>query len=429
MLLFASVVHAQTSTLIPLQFDFLNPGAKSMALAGAFSGVADDATASFANPAGLIFLDGAEVSVELRGFRLATPYLRAGRLSGQVTNLGIDTIAGPAFADSIGTHVGLGYFSVVYPGASRRWVVAAYRHELARVDQGFEYSGAFQQDPSELTSRRDGPQHVDRAISITGYGAAGAYKLTPALSVGVGLAVYRFDIDSTVQRYFPDGFYGPVDTQAVALSSTLKGKDLGVAPSVGATFDRGRTRFGMVYRRGATLHYDVIGDDRQLLNARFRVPHTFAVGVSTRTLGGLLVSGEITHITYSRLNDDFVSVQARGEAASLYVNDGTELHASVQYPLVRQSGPPIRLRVGTWYDPDHSVKFKAAEPPVTVTDRLFDELNTVALSKGSGQVHVTGGIGLTLTSRLELNAGVDLSSRLRLASTSFILHLGKGTQP
>jgi long-subunit fatty acid transport protein len=420
----APSLHAQTSTLIPLQFDFLNPGAKSMALAGAFSGVADDATASFANPAGLIFLGGPEVSAELRGFRLATPYLRAGRLSGEVTNIGVDTIAGPAFADSVGTHVGLGYFSLVYPSPSRRWVVAAYRHELARVDQGFEYAGAFQQDPAELTSRRDGPQHVDRAISITGYGAAGAYKVTPSISIGAGLALYRFDIDSTVERYFPDGFYGPVDPQAVALSSTLRGRDAGLAPIAGATLDRGRTRFGVVYRHGATLHYDVIGDDRQSLNARFRVPHTVAFGVSTRTPRGLMVSGEVTYVTYSRLKDDFVSIQARGEEASLQVRNGTEVHGSVQYPLSRRSGPPVRLRAGMWWDPDHSVKFKAAEAPVTVKDRLFDELNAVALSKGSGQVHVTAGVGLTLTPRVELNAAVDLSSRLRLASTSFILHLG-----
>ena len=51
--LFPSVTVAQTAIQIPLQFDFVNPGAKSLALGGAFTGLADDATAGFANPAGL----------------------------------------------------------------------------------------------------------------------------------------------------------------------------------------------------------------------------------------------------------------------------------------------------------------------------------------------------------------------------------------
>src|ERR1044071_2561316 len=82
---------AQTSLQIPLQFDFVNPGAKSLALAGAFAGVADDATASFANPAGLTFLGGPETSVEIRGTRVTTPFLSGGRLSGQISNIGVDT--------------------------------------------------------------------------------------------------------------------------------------------------------------------------------------------------------------------------------------------------------------------------------------------------------------------------------------------------
>ena len=211
MLLLPVRAAAQTSLQIPLQFDFINPGAKSLALGGAFAGVADDATASFANPAGLTLLEGPEVSAEVRGSRVSTPFLSGGRLSGQVTNLGIDTVAGPVFRNSVGSHVGLGYFSLVYPHRSRRWVMAGYRHEVARIDQSFAYDGAFQQDPSEFTSRRDFQQDLSRQISITGYGVSGAYKLTPSVAVGVGVTAYRFDIDSTVDRFLSDGFFGPVN--------------------------------------------------------------------------------------------------------------------------------------------------------------------------------------------------------------------------
>jgi len=65
----------------------------------------------------------------------------------------------------------------------------------------------------------------------------------------------------------------------------------------------------------------------------------------------------------------------------------------------------------------------------SVRERLFDELLSTALSKGSGQLHATGGVGLTLTPRFELNAGLDAASRNRLFSTSFIVHLGQEAVP
>ena len=82
-------------------------------------------------------LGASEVSFELRGTWVTTPFLQAGRLSGTVTNQGDDTIAGPVFGDSSGSHVGLGFIAGVYMHPSHRWVIAGYRHELARVDQTF----------------------------------------------------------------------------------------------------------------------------------------------------------------------------------------------------------------------------------------------------------------------------------------------------
>ncbi len=47
--------------VVPLQFSFSDPGARSMGLGGAFVALADDATAAFANPAGLVQLLRPEV--------------------------------------------------------------------------------------------------------------------------------------------------------------------------------------------------------------------------------------------------------------------------------------------------------------------------------------------------------------------------------
>src|SRR6185295_4461914 len=67
-ILSAVSVAAQTNieSNAGIQLDFVNPGARSLALGGAFVGLADDATASFTNPAGLRFISRKEVSAEGR---------------------------------------------------------------------------------------------------------------------------------------------------------------------------------------------------------------------------------------------------------------------------------------------------------------------------------------------------------------------------
>ena len=55
-------------TVLALEFDFSKPGARSLGFGGAFAALADDATAAFANPAGLVQLSRSEVSIEGRNW-------------------------------------------------------------------------------------------------------------------------------------------------------------------------------------------------------------------------------------------------------------------------------------------------------------------------------------------------------------------------
>ena len=77
-LLAPRAASAQATARTPLQFDFLNPGARSLAMGGTFLAAADDATAAFTNPAGLGFLKRLEVSAEGRYRRVEPRSLRAG---------------------------------------------------------------------------------------------------------------------------------------------------------------------------------------------------------------------------------------------------------------------------------------------------------------------------------------------------------------
>jgi long-chain fatty acid transport protein len=424
--LVASPAAAQTSLQVPLQFDFLNPGAKSLAMGGAFAGLADDATATLANPAGLIQLSQREISIEGRFTAVDTAFLEGGRISGQIFNQGIDTVAGPVFGTSEGRYARPTFISVVSPFRSNRWVVAAHRHELVRVDQQFFSTGVFQQDPSEFTSRRSFPQQGDRQLTITSYGGSVAFAPRSGLALGAGLTLHRFSIDSVFTRYGTVGFLGPPLLSEVRGRSSQNGDDTGLAPSVGLMVGTGgRTRMGALYRHGSTFQFTTVDGLDPARDVTFQAPHTFAVGLSHRPRPSILLAAEVTRIFYERLEDEFVTDQARGagRANDFHIDSGTEVHLGAQYLAFQWKWAP-KFRLGAWYDPNHSVRFRPAATPTTAFDRTFDELLRTSLSKGENRVHATGGLGLSLTPRLEWNAGVDIASGSYIISTSLILRAG-----
>src|SRR5213079_2894630 len=63
-----SAQNTDIESLSGLQFNFGNPGARSLGMGGAFLGLADDASAAEANPAGLTILRKPQVSVEIRNY-------------------------------------------------------------------------------------------------------------------------------------------------------------------------------------------------------------------------------------------------------------------------------------------------------------------------------------------------------------------------
>ena len=422
LLLTAVDANAQTSLQIPLQFDFVNPGAKSLALGGAYVGLADDATAAFANPAGLTQLGASEVSAELRASKVTTSFLERGRLSGSLLNIGIDTVQGPVFANSTGSDIGAGFVSGIYVHPSHRWVVAGYRHELARIDQSFLSQGVFQRAPDRFSDERDRPQEAIRKIAITSYGASGSYKLSRRIAVGGSLTLYHFHIDSTFRRFIPlGGFTGLADLQNEDGRATQKGDDIGLAPTLGILVGDGPWRLGLNYRQGASFTYTTVDGNLPPVEPTFRVPHTVAFGASYRVQSRLTLTGEVTRVMYSRLRDDFVTDQANktGRADSFSISSGTEVRGGIQYALPALKGRP-RLRVGLWRDPDHTIKFTPLAGGGSA-DRIFDERFLAALSKGKTRLHGTGGVGLTFTPHTEWNAGIDVASEQFRFSTSFII--------
>ena len=133
---------------------FTNPGARSIALGGAFAAIADDATAAFSNPAGLIQIVRPEISAELRATGSDGPYSGDINVDGGVS--------------------GLGFFSFVYP--FQKWAFAAYSHNLGSLDFTF-----------------DAGSPVTREFTIRSFAGAGAIQLSEKLSIGAGISYFLGD--------------------------------------------------------------------------------------------------------------------------------------------------------------------------------------------------------------------------------------------
>jgi long-subunit fatty acid transport protein len=146
-LLASPLARAQTQ-IEPL---VINPGARSLALGGAFVAVADDATAAYANPSGLVQLLRPEISAEVRTWS--------------------DDREGAASDLS-----GIGFASFVLP--RQEWSLAIYGQTLASL----EYPGVL---------RSDGGEGVPlSSLTIANVGVSAAVRLNDALSVGAGIAVF-----------------------------------------------------------------------------------------------------------------------------------------------------------------------------------------------------------------------------------------------
>ncbi len=273
-----------------------NPGARSMALGGAFVAQADDATAAIANPAGLVQLLDPEFLAEARVWLFSSEE-DFDNPDSEVSNLSA-----------------VGFMSAVYP--IRRFSVAMYRNQLAKID--------LNQDLVTLNSDLG-------SAEIVTWGLAGAYRMTENLSVGLGLAYNEGEAELRV------------DGETVRASGNEWSINAGLLWQPTAAFN-----FGGFFRQGADL--DIAGTTPGVAGAAtsaLAVPDVYGLGVAFRTRGGsLALLAEWDHVRYSTVDGAEVG------NAVVQFNDADELHVGAEYAFLRTS-PIIAVRVGAWFDPAH----------------------------------------------------------------------------
>jgi len=417
----AGSVRAQTELPPTFEFSFSNPGARSMGFGGAFAALADDATAAFANPAGLVQLVGPEISIEGRSWSYSTPYVSGGRIFGTPTGIGLDSTAGLRTGTSEADLTGLSFLSLVYP--TGRWSFALYRHLLSNYEFEGATNGLFSGPWSdEGYQRREFAYDKMVDLQIVSYAVAGAYEVTETLSLGLAINYFDGNLESItdvygkVQSGLPDDeFFAPIPivpenrfyTTSVLIADRDWGLNLGIhwRPterwSFGGFFREGpefhtvfEARAGPTYT-GPEMTDQVIGSD----TGNIQFPCVYGLGASYRSGNGrVTLSFEWDRVAYSSIfsGDD-----------ELQIDDANELHLGGEYAFLNLA-PIVSLRAGVWLDPDHQIS--------------YDGDNYVAdavLTEGEDRIHYAAGLGLAFK-RFQLDLAADFSELVDTLSLSFI---------
>ena len=427
---------AQQQTPSTFEFSFSNPGARSLGLGGAFAALADDATAAFANPAGLVQLASLELSAELRHWRYSTPYIEGGRYEGEPTGIGLDTVDGLRTAVSEEQLTGLSFLSFVYPKG--RWSFAFYRHQLANFRAQTATEGLF---PGEIA-----PRALDRRwsteLDIVSYGVAGAYRLSDRFSLGLGIVHFRGRLEAPFEWTLPDdidtlqGLFGPTsylpERQLANGTMAIDDSDWGLSAGLLWSFAE-RWSLGAFYRQGPefNLIFDVragpevrlielpdpqpsAGETIFVIATPMRFPDVYGFGIAYRSHDGKLAVGfEWDRVEYSSIFLSFEPVIIENIdptldlEVALAADDGDEFRIGAEYAFLDLK-PVLAIRAGVWLDPDH--RFRS----------IIDNTEHRALFQpGEDEIHVAVGLGLAFKS-FQIDLAADFSDLVDTASLSVI---------
>lgn len=405
--------QAYAQALLTLELGYSNPGARSLGFGGAFVALADDATAAYANPAGLIQLTRPEISIEGRSWSYSTPFVYGGRASGAPTGIGIDTTADLRWGESTAEFTGLSFLSYVYP--FDKWSLAIYRHQLSRFASAYRTNGLFAEGSTYLETDRwiDRPGSTD--LGVVSWGFAAARRITDTFSLGLTVTYQDVDLDLETTAYLPDS-----DTlESFFATNSYLPERSAWRTSTRAHDSNGELTLGFLWRPAELWKvggfvrsgFDVLGQWDGWLgpaytpdnpgewhySAPWDFPLVAGIGCAHTSRDG--------RVTLS-FEWDYVAALFEGDPDEA-LPSVHELHLGGEYAFL-QSRPIVAVRTGVWLDPDHRVHS-------TVDDDLF----SAVLSPGSDTLHYAVGLGVAFQ-RMQLDLAADFSDLRDTLSLSAI---------
>jgi len=437
--------NTDIESLSGLQFNFANPGARSLGMGGAFIGLADDASAAEANPAGLTILRKPEVSIEARNYRE----------SQVLTTSGTFPDVGRTSFNHYSDRAVVNFASFVYP--IKNFAIAGYYHEplknfgagavVPTVDQfgqevpvpnfflpkggGQPISAAAclalrqqQNDPFACVEFDIKPFITAVDINERTFGLAGAWRIGN-FSVGVTGRYHIFRESAFTYRVIPLGQgryrFDSISVQATGddPTSSKRVKDTTFsggfkwAPndkfSVGGVYKKGATFDTSLFAANANTNFEYV----RAANTTFHVPDIAGLGVSFRPIPVLTLNADAVRVKYSNLVDNLVStvVDVQDVPNPYKAKDVMELHAGAEYFFSTKI--PFAVRGGYWRDPAHSVTYQG---PTNIAEGVAAAL---LYPKGTTQNHFSIGAGVAWP-RFQIDAAYDTSKYYKVGSLSLV---------
>jgi long-subunit fatty acid transport protein len=446
----AAAQNTDIESLSGLQFNFGNPGARSLGMGGAFLGRADDASAAEANPAGLTILRKAELSIEARN------YMEAQVLTTSGTFPDLERTGFAHYSDRVQVTFASGVLPI-----KDKFTLAAYYHNPLRnkgaglvIPQRNEFSGALEKDVPTFHLPRGGPAPVDAEecarirqqsgdflacvewainpfissidVEQRTWGIGGAWQIHPKFSVGATVRYQTFMEEALTFRVAGDLSTAEITTQATGQLND--DGELILKNESDMTFSGGfkwtpheKFSVGGVYKQGASFKAPTFfassDTNFEFIDAfptTFHIPDVMGIGVSVQPTQVLTINLDAVHITYSNLVDDFFSFSSiiRENVENPYkANDATEIRLGAEYFFTGKL--PFALRAGVWHDPAHSVEWNG---PMSERDYVAE---AVLFPEGEDQMHWSIGAGLAWP-RFQIDLAYDSSKYFKVGSLSMV---------
>ena len=447
------------------QVHLSNPGARSLGMGGAFTALADDATAAHANPAGLTQLDRFDILLEGRNWGYSEEFLDGGTVSLSGSDLDLTGALSDEAEDSTN---GVSFGSIFY--AFDRWAIGGFRHELVNLENEIMSDGVA------LPTGFVNPLSARMDLDIESYGVSAAVKLYEnaekrrSMSLGGTLTFSQFELASRTERL--DNLRGledptnPASEDAPAAGlvdadtvccqfenrgdvrffETQLGDDDDISFNVGLLWRARNYSVGAVFRRGAEFRF--VGNSyERLVNGQtgerafpsrgpwdgvFKVPDVWGVGLVVRPGEHWILSAEWDYVEHSELLDENLDITGKDEnvsgtgcapgtvfpcqglvggARDFQLSNGSEFRVGFEYSTATKNKTYF-FRGGAWSDPDHEIQYRG---PLTDQRALF--------LPGDDEIHGSAGFGFRFA-MFQLDVGLDLSERVKTASISGAFFIG-----
>jgi long-chain fatty acid transport protein len=448
--------NVDIEALSGLQFNFGNPGARSLGMGGAFLGLADDASAAEANPAGLTILRKAEFSLEARNYLEQQIFTTSG------TFPDVERTAFTHHSD----RVVVSFASAVIP-IKNKFTIGLYFHEPLNnegsgvvapqyddltgdlkstvpnfylptqragntvIPAGDPISKAdcearrrAMNDPFACLEYRVDPFVSALQVRQRTFGVAGAWQVHPKFSVGATVRYQKFQ-----ESAFTFRFTQQLDPKQVLVQATASpdGDSVDLQEESDTTFAVGfkwtpsdKISVGGVYKKGPQFDTSLLYADsstgfnlQEVANPTFHVPDIMGVGLSFRPIPVLTVNVDAVQVKYSNLVDNFVTVWPAVAVVDepFKAEDVVEIHAGAEYFFATKI--PFALRAGYWRDPAHSTTWNGPlnHPDYVAEAMLFPE--------GEDQNHISVGAGIAWP-RFQIDLAYETSDHYKVGSISMV---------